>query len=280
MFAPVTKWSALMATPGAAPEMIRKALQARADRTARPPSTWPSAEDTGGGGSPSLAPLSESCPADDPSAEQVSRAAQILREATPTRSWLAGHGAPGPGPVRTDPLRARRSTFRATTFTARPCFPRRPPASARHGRFMRHDTSNFGFDRATSSWRRPTNCRSQPGPDQPQRAPRSSTCTGSRRGRRHYDVAVGLKRRHQPQPRRARGGRVAQSRSSGRRERSGSYWRPNCPRPRRTPVSPAPGAHRGRHAARSAARTSALVDTGALKMWMPGCTRPTRPTPA
>src|ERR1700722_11683529 len=93
MFAPVTKWSALIATPGAVPEMFRKAFKLA--QTERPGAVYLAVpEDVEEADAPpSLVPLRGHRPrADDPSAEQVSRAAQILREAR-NPVVLAGHGA-------------------------------------------------------------------------------------------------------------------------------------------------------------------------------------------
>src|SRR5246127_4935834 len=72
MFAPVTKWSALMATPGAAPEMIRKAFKLA--QTERPGAVYLAVpEDVEEAPtSPDLRPLRVNIPrSDDPSAEQV-----------------------------------------------------------------------------------------------------------------------------------------------------------------------------------------------------------------
>lgn len=93
MFAPVTKWSALMAAPGAAPEMVRKAFKLA--QTERPGAVYPAVpEDAEEAAAPSeLQPLRVNIPrADDSSHEQVSQAAQILREAR-NPVVLAGHGA-------------------------------------------------------------------------------------------------------------------------------------------------------------------------------------------
>src|SRR5208337_858076 len=92
MFAPVTKWSALMATPGAAPEMIRKAFKLA--QTERPGAVYLAVpEDVEEAPVPAdLVPLRVNVPrADDPSAEQIQRAAAILREAR-NPVVLAGHG--------------------------------------------------------------------------------------------------------------------------------------------------------------------------------------------
>src|SRR5580658_3531706 len=93
MLAPVTKWSALMATPGAAPEMIRKAFKLA--QTERPGAVYLAVpEDVEEAAVPSsLTPLRVNVPrADEPSAEQVERAAAILRSAR-NPVVLAGHGA-------------------------------------------------------------------------------------------------------------------------------------------------------------------------------------------
>src|SRR5580704_13233763 len=124
MFAPVTKWSALMATPGAAPEMIRKAFKLA--QTERPGAVYLAVpEDVEEASAPSaLAPLRVNVPRpDDPSAEQVSRAAQI-------RFAQALYI-----PV-------------ASTFHGKGVFPDDHPLALGSVGFMRHDYVNFGFDRA------------------------------------------------------------------------------------------------------------------------------------
>ena len=135
MFAPVTKWSALMATPGAAPEMIRKAFKLA--QTERPGAVYLAVpEDVEEAPAPpALAPLRVNVPRpDDPSAEQVSRAAQILREAR-NPIVLAGHGA-----ARAD---ASAALIRFAQALEHPGgdhlprqgrLPRRPSARARLGR--------------------------------------------------------------------------------------------------------------------------------------------------
>ena len=149
MFAPVTKWSALMATPGAAPEMIRKAFKLA--QTERPGAVYLAVPEDVEEASvpPSLAPLRVNVPrADDPSAEQVSRAAQILREAR-NPIVLAGHGA-----ARADASAALIRFAQAlnipvaTTFHGKGVFPDDHPLALGSVGFMRHDYVNFGFDRA------------------------------------------------------------------------------------------------------------------------------------
>jgi acetolactate synthase-1/2/3 large subunit len=93
MFDPVTKWSALMATPNAAPEMLRKAFKLA--QTERPGAVYLAVpEDVEKSPAPpSAAPLPVNVPrADEPSADQIHRAAAILSEAV-NPVVLAGHGA-------------------------------------------------------------------------------------------------------------------------------------------------------------------------------------------
>ena len=149
MFAPVTKWSALMATPGAAPEMIRKAFKLA--QTERPGAVYLAVpEDVEEASAPpGLAPLRVNVPrADDPSAEQVSRAAQILREAR-NPVVLAGHGAAradaSPALIR---FAQALNIPVATSFHGKGVFPDDHPLALGSVGFMRHDYVNFGFDRA------------------------------------------------------------------------------------------------------------------------------------
>jgi acetolactate synthase-1/2/3 large subunit len=149
MFAPVTKWSALMAIPGAAPEMIRKAFKLA--QTERPGAVYLAVpEDVEEAAAPpSLVPLRVNVPrADDPSAEQVSRAAQILREAR-NPVVLAGHGAARGGASQALIRFAQSLNIPvATTFHGKGVFPDDHPLALGTVGFMRHDYANFGFDRA------------------------------------------------------------------------------------------------------------------------------------
>src|SRR6202161_3594514 len=75
MFAPVTKWSALVSTPYAVPEMIRKAFKLA--QTERPGAVYLAVPEDieEADAPPSRVPLRVNVPrADDPSAEQVERA--------------------------------------------------------------------------------------------------------------------------------------------------------------------------------------------------------------
>jgi acetolactate synthase-1/2/3 large subunit len=149
MFAPVTKWSALMATPGAAPEMIRKAFKLA--QTERPGAVYLAVpEDVEEADvSESLTPLRVNVPrADEPSPEQVERAAAILREAR-NPIVLAGHGAARAGASQALIGFAEALNVPvATTFHGKGVFPDDHPLALGTVGFMRHDYVNFGFDRA------------------------------------------------------------------------------------------------------------------------------------
>ncbi|HEX9041063.1 MAG TPA: acetolactate synthase large subunit [Trebonia sp.] len=149
MFAPVTKWSALLATPGAAPEMIRKAFKLA--QTERPGAVYLAVpEDVEEAAAPlSLVPLRVNVPrADDPSQEQVSRAARLLREAR-SPVVLAGHGAARAGASEALIRFAQALNIPvATTFHGKGVFPDDHPLALGTVGFMRHDYVNFGFDQA------------------------------------------------------------------------------------------------------------------------------------
>jgi acetolactate synthase-1/2/3 large subunit len=149
MFAPATKWSALMATPGAAPEMIRKAFKLA--QTERPGAVYLAVpEDVEEAAAPAgLSPLRVNVPSGgDPSAEQVSRAAQILREAA-NPVVLAGHGAARAGASEALIRFAQALNIPvATTFHGKGVFPDDHPLALGTVGFMRHDYVNFGFERA------------------------------------------------------------------------------------------------------------------------------------
>lgn len=149
MFAPVTKWSALVATPGSVPEMVRKAFKLA--QTERPGAVYLAVpEDVEEADAPTdSAPLHVNVPRpDDPSAAQIARAAEILRSAH-NPVLLAGHGA-----VRSDASAAVRrfaDSLRipvATTFHGKGVIPDDHPLALGAVGFMRHDYVNFGFDQA------------------------------------------------------------------------------------------------------------------------------------
>ncbi|HKN96488.1 MAG TPA: acetolactate synthase large subunit [Pseudonocardiaceae bacterium] len=149
MFVPVTKWSALVATPGAVPEMVRKAFKLA--QTERPGAVYLAVpEDVEESVvADEMAPLAVNVPrTDEPSREQVARAAAILTGAT-NPIVLAGHGAARAGAGAA--LRRFAETLGvpvATTFHGKGVFPDDHPLSLGAVGFMRHDYVNFGFDRA------------------------------------------------------------------------------------------------------------------------------------
>jgi len=149
MFAPVTKWSALVATPGAAPEMLRKAFKLA--QTERPGAVYLAVpEDVEKSPAPPAAlPLPVNVPRpDEPSPDQVERAAAILRTAR-NPVVLAGHGATrshAGGALRR--FAERLQVPVATTFHGKGVFPDDHELALGAVGFMRHDYVNFGFDQA------------------------------------------------------------------------------------------------------------------------------------
>ena len=149
MFSPVTKWAATVLTPGAVPEMIRKAFKLA--QTERPGAVYLAVpEDVETMTTPpGLAPLNINIPRPDmPSAAQIERAAAMLNAAR-RPIVLAGHGA-----ARAGAAGALRSFCgqlglpAATTFHGKGVFPDDHPNALGAVGFMRHDYVNFGFDEA------------------------------------------------------------------------------------------------------------------------------------
>jgi acetolactate synthase I/II/III large subunit len=149
MFAPVTKWSALVAAPSAVPEMVRKAFKLA--QTERPGAVYLAVpEDVEEAAAPTgSSPLPVNIPRpDDPSAAQVERAAEILRSAR-NPILLAGHGAARGGAA--DAVRRFAEALDipvATTFHGKGVMPDDNRLALGAVGFMRHDYVNFGFDRA------------------------------------------------------------------------------------------------------------------------------------
>jgi acetolactate synthase-1/2/3 large subunit len=149
MFAPVTKWADLTATPESVPEMIRKAFKLA--ETERPGAVYLAVpEDVEKAPAPDGArPLVVNVPrADEPSPSQLARAATVLREARDP-IVLAGHGAAraGAGPALRRFAESLGITV-ATTFHGKGVFPDDHPLALGAVGFMRHDYVNFGFDEA------------------------------------------------------------------------------------------------------------------------------------
>lgn len=149
MFSPVTKWSELVATPEAVPEMIRKAFKLA--QSERPGAVYLAVpEDVEK--SPAAAgarPLIVNTPRpDEPSPSQIQRAVEVLSTCR-SPIVLAGHGA-----ARSDAGAAllrfaeKLNVPVATTFHGKGIFPDDHPLALGAVGFMRHDYVNFGFDQA------------------------------------------------------------------------------------------------------------------------------------
>ncbi len=149
MFEPVTKWASLMATPEAAPEMIRKAFKLA--QTERPGAVYLAVpEDVETAAVPEHArPLVVNIPRpDEPSLSQLKRAADVLRAAR-NPIVLAGHGAARAGAGAALRQFAEQLAIPvATTFHGKGVFPDDHPQALGAVGFMRHDYVNFGFDEA------------------------------------------------------------------------------------------------------------------------------------
>jgi acetolactate synthase I/II/III large subunit len=149
MFKPVTKWAAEIKVPSAVPEMVRKMFKVA--QTERPGSCYlgipQDLEKIQI--SPSLEPLLPSQVYDSaPSPSQVFRAAKVL-DAAKSPVVLAGHGA-----ARDDAQDAlvrfseRLKIPVATTFMGKGVFPDKHPNALGTVGFMHRDYVNFGFDLA------------------------------------------------------------------------------------------------------------------------------------
>jgi acetolactate synthase I/II/III large subunit len=149
MFAPATKWSALVATPSAVPEMIRKAFKLA--QTERPGAVYLAVpEDVEEApAAPDASPLHVNVPRpDDPSDAQLARAVEILRAAR-NPILLAGHGAARGGAA--DAVRRFAEALQipvAATFHGKGVIPDDHPLALGAVGFMRRDYVNFGFDQA------------------------------------------------------------------------------------------------------------------------------------
>ncbi len=149
MFKPVTKWAETVLTPGAVPEMVRKAFKLA--QTSRPGAVYlaipqdievmPTP--------PDARPLPLNIVHDDaPSPSQIARAVTLLQQAK-APLLLAGHGAAR--------AHAQEALIRfseklaipvATTFMGKGVFPDNHPNALGTVGFMRRDYVNFGFDQA------------------------------------------------------------------------------------------------------------------------------------
>ena len=149
MFSPVTKWAALVLTPGAVPEMVRKAFKLA--QTERPGAVYLAVpEDIEAMAAPDeLVPLDLNIPRpDEPSPSQIKRAAAVLDEAR-RPIVLAGHGAARTGAAAAlQRFSEQLGVPVATTFHGKGVFPDDHPHALGAVGFMSHDYVNFGFDEA------------------------------------------------------------------------------------------------------------------------------------
>jgi acetolactate synthase-1/2/3 large subunit len=149
MFDPVTKWSELVASPAAVPEMVRKAFKLA--QSERPGAVYLAVpEDVERAKAPSGArPLRVNLPRpDEPSPSQLARAADALMQCS-SPIVLAGHGAARAGAGAALVRFAERLNLPvATTFHGKGVFPDDHPLALGAVGFMRHDYVNFGFDQA------------------------------------------------------------------------------------------------------------------------------------
>ncbi|WP_026911304.1 acetolactate synthase large subunit [Patulibacter minatonensis] len=155
MFAPITKWSALVPTPESVPEIVRKAFKTA--QTERPGAVYLAIpEDIEAAEVPDdLTPLRiDRVRPNEPTDAQVERAVEILRAAE-RPIVLAGHGAArdashGGTSTADQLLRFAESTGIpvATTFHGKGVFPDDHELGLGAVGFMRHDYVNFGFDAA------------------------------------------------------------------------------------------------------------------------------------
>ncbi|WP_245645402.1 acetolactate synthase large subunit [Pseudonocardia acaciae] len=149
LFRPITKWSELVPTPAAVPEMVRRAFKTA--QTERPGATYLAVpQDVESAvAAPDSAPLPiNRVRPEEPSPAQLRRAAEILAAAR-SPIVLAGHGA-----ARDDAgaalvaLAERWDVPVATTFHGKGVFPDDHANALGAVGFMRHDYANFGFDAA------------------------------------------------------------------------------------------------------------------------------------
>ena len=198
MFEPVTKWSALMATPDAVPEMIRKAFKLA--QTERPGAVYLAVpEDVEKAAAPAGAAAAGGQHAAPGRAVGEPGRAGGGRPARGARNpiVLAGHGAARAGAGRgTAPLRRDGSGVPvATTFHGKGVVPGRPSAGARRGRVHAPRLRELRVrPRRRRSSPSATSCRSSTRFGSIRTATRrSSTSIDSPpRSTLHYEIEVGL----------------------------------------------------------------------------------------
>lgn len=149
MFAPITKWSALVPTPESLPEIVRKAFKTA--QTERPGAVYLAIpEDIESAEVPDdLTPLRvDRVRPNEPNDAQIARALEVLHAARKP-IIVAGHGAAREGATAALIAFAEQSGIPvATTFHGKGVFPDDHPLALGAVGFMRHDYVNFGFDSA------------------------------------------------------------------------------------------------------------------------------------
>jgi acetolactate synthase-1/2/3 large subunit len=149
MFKPVTKWTEMLLTPSAAPEMIRSAFKiAQTERPGAVMLAIPQDVE-----SALVRPETQPLPvnqvhADAPSPSQIARAAAVL-ETAQSPIVLAGHGAARhQAQAALIHFAEKLKIPVATTFHGKGVFPDDHPNALGAMGFMVHDYVNFGFDLA------------------------------------------------------------------------------------------------------------------------------------
>lgn len=147
LFTPVTKWAAMITLPDASAEIIRKAFKLA--QTHRMGSTVVIIPEDIAASQTSVKPLPLALPKSTmPNESQIARAAELLNQAKHP-IILAGHGI-----CRYAQSKALRQFVQrcqipvATTFMAKGVVSDDDPLCLGTIGFMRHDYSNFGFDKA------------------------------------------------------------------------------------------------------------------------------------
>ena len=149
MFSPVTKWADVVLTPGAVPEMVRKAFKLA--QTERPGAVYLAVPEDVEAMSAPRGWLRSTSTSPGPTSRRQ------RRSSGPRRCWTAPAGR-SCWPVTGPPARGAAGALRrfseqlglpvATTFHGKGVFPDDHPHALGAVGFMRHDYVNFGFDEA------------------------------------------------------------------------------------------------------------------------------------
>lgn len=149
LFEPITKWSAAVPSPDAIPEIVRKAFKTA--ETERPGAVYLAVpEDVDDASAPPhLTPLPKNVVRPEaPSPSQVHRAVELIRQAS-SPIVLAGHGAARA--EASDALIRLADSIGipvATTFHGKGVFPDDHPRAVGTIGFMARDYANFGFEKS------------------------------------------------------------------------------------------------------------------------------------